>query len=111
MAGSQQPRDPISANQVSLVPASLTSALQSPAQWTPSFPGFHPHRRTMACNFSQLRRRQSSNSLLGQAVKRQQSVTEEDLKESYYRHRVRSRSRSIGEQSLGIYDSMHGFIL
>lgn len=55
----------------------------------------------MACNFSQLRRRQSSNSLLGQAVKRQQSVTEEDLKESYYRHRLRSRSRSIGKYEVG----------
>jgi len=47
----------------------------------------------MACNFSQLKRRQSSNSLLG----KQKSVTEEDLKDQFYRQRVRSRSRSIGK--------------
>jgi len=47
----------------------------------------------MACNFSQLKRRQSSNSLLG----KQKSVTEEDIKDQFYRQRVRSRSKSIGK--------------
>ena len=35
----------------------------------------------MACNFSQLKRRQSSNSLLG----KQKSITEEDIKDQFYR--------------------------
>ena len=35
----------------------------------------------MACNFSQLKRRQSSNSLLG----KKKSVTEEDIKDQFYR--------------------------
>jgi len=44
----------------------------------------------MACNFSQLKRRQSSNSLQGK------NKTEADIKDDFYRQRVRSRSRSIG---------------
>ena len=38
-------------------------------------------RNKMACNFSQLKRRQSSNSLLG----KKKSVTEEDIKDQFYR--------------------------
>jgi hypothetical protein len=38
-------------------------------------------RNKMACNFSQLKRRQSSNSLLGN----KKSVTEEDIKDQFYR--------------------------
>ena len=55
-------------------------------------------RNKMACNFSQLKRRQSSNSLLG----KKKSVTEEDIKDQFYRQ-VRDLYRFVSLFSCYVY--------